>query len=467
MQFDSLAFIGFFIVIITLNKLVVVWSARKIMLLAASYFFYASWNPFFLPLLIVSSALAWWMSLKMSRSIAMQRKIWLWAILFANLSVLFVFKYLLFFTEVLHGLFFFMDREAQYSESIILPLGISFYTFHSLSYCIDVYRNKFPATKNLRDYLLYVAFFPQLVAGPIVRWTQMREQIESPRSASAQDIALGIALLIFGLFEKVVLADSVFAPVANEVFSQADWSAAQAWSGVIAFSGQIFCDFAGYSTCAIGAALALGFKLPVNFKNPYAARGLSDFWKRWHISLSTWLRDYLYISLGGNRSGFYKTLRNLFLTMLIGGLWHGAAWTFVVWGALHGAYLVIEHTLRHLTEGFNKRAVDFFSWLCTLLCVMYAWVWFRAESLQQAIDLTKRLFFIVDSADKYFVNYSSALAVLVFVLVVMVQLIMRDKCLKELFCSMPAWLMGLMMGAMLAAVVLSPGLGVAFIYFQF
>ena len=336
MQFDSLTFIAFFLAIVGLYWRVSSWVWRKNLLLVASYLFYASWNPYFLPLLIVTSFLDWRLALLMARAPSgRSRRLWLAAIFGVNLSVLAYFKYANFLIDNTNAVMAMAGLpQWGFQSSIALPIGISFYTFHSLSYCIDVYRGTVQPTRSWRDYLLYVAFFPQLVAGPIVRWTIMGDQIETPRPFRADCLGLGVALMVVGLFQKIVLADGIFAPVADAHFGQASLeSGLIAWVAALAFTGQIFCDFAGYTTCAIGAALALGFQLPVNFQAPYAARGFSDFWQRWHISLSSWLRDYLYIPLGGNRGHRIVTARNLVLTMFLGGLWHGAAWTFVVWGS--------------------------------------------------------------------------------------------------------------------------------------
>ena len=292
MQFDSITFFLFFAILLVTYNLPTSWSSKKNQLLLASYIFYGAWNPWFLPLLLFTTTLDWLLALAVDKAQQGQKKIFLTITIISNLSILIFFKYILFFFEAIQDfLAIFSIHMPDVEFSIVLPLGISFYTFHSLSYCIDVYRGKFKATRNWRDYALYVSFFPQLVAGPIVRWTFMREQIETPRKSSMQGITVGIAFMLLGMFEKIVLSDSVFAPIANHLFALNEVNSAQAWVATAAFSGQIFCDFAGYSTCAIGAALALGFRLPVNFRNPYAAIGFSDFWQRWHVSLSTWLRD--------------------------------------------------------------------------------------------------------------------------------------------------------------------------------
>ncbi len=238
---------------------------------------------------------------------------------------------------------------------IFLPIGISFYTFHSLSYTLDVYRRVCQPTKSLRDFTLAVSFFPQLVAGPIVRAADFLPQLVAAPVLRRGQFYWGLLLMTLGLFEKIVLADTMLADTADTIFGYGgSLQSVDAWSGVLAFAGQIFFDFSGYSTCAIGAALCLGFHLKDNFRFPYAAVGFSDFWRRWHISLSTFLRDFLYIPLGGNRSGPARAAINLMIVMFIGGLWHGAAWTFVVWGLIHGVLLVLER----LRQGRRRRRLD-------------------------------------------------------------------------------------------------------------
>ncbi|HSG29610.1 MAG TPA: MBOAT family O-acyltransferase, partial [Candidatus Krumholzibacterium sp.] len=279
--------------------------------------------------------------------------------------------------------------------SIFLPIGISFYTFQTLSYTIDVYRGRLKPWHSFLDFALFVTFFPQLVAGPIVRAASFLPQCQEPKSFQGARLGWGFSLLVVGLFEKAVLADTLMAPIADRVYAAPfDAGFVDAWVGTLAFSAQIFFDFAGYSTCAIGAALCLGFHLPDNFRFPYAAIGFSDFWRRWHVSLSSWLRDYLYVPLGGNRRGDVRTKINLMLTMLIGGLWHGASWRFVVWGGLHGSYLWAERELR---GRFGERAwtsspmarlgLLFFTYY--LVCI--TWVFFRAEDFSSAFALTRAM----------------------------------------------------------------------------
>ena len=319
-----------------------------------------------------------------------------------------------------------------------------------------------------------MAFFPQLVAGPIVRFNDFYPQLaRNPRSNAAQ-LGTGIALIIIGLFLKVVGADSVFAPSTDVLFASATThNFGTAWLAAMAFTGQIFCDFAGYSLCAIGAARALGFWLPENFNAPYAAIGFSDFWRRWHISLSSWLRDYLYIPLGGNRFGALRTYVALSLTMLLGGLWHGAAWTFVAWGALHGLYLILERFFGPVLERFHARQpwpiallLRCAAWLLTLLLVMFAWVWFRAIDATQALAICAQML----APNSLQVNDLSAQTKLMacgFLVLIGLQLAQRRFQLLARLQTLPPMLLGALLGLLLTAIVLSPGNSRAFIYFQF
>lgn len=474
MQFDSITFLLFFSILLVIYNLPASWSSKKNQLLFGSYIFYAAWNPWFLPLLLFTTTLDWLLALAIGNVRQSYKKIFLTITIVSNLSILIFFKYVLFFFGILQDfLGLFAIDMPDFEANIILPLGISFYTFHSLSYCIDVYRGKFTATKSWRDYALYVSFFPQLVAGPIVRWTFMREQIETPRRSTLQGIVIGVALMLLGMFEKIVLSDSVFAPIANQLFASNDVNSAQAWVATVAFSGQIFCDFAGYSTCAIGAALALGFRLPLNFRHPYAAIGFSDFWQRWHISLSTWLRDYLYIPLGGNRGSALFTYRNLLLTMLIGGLWHGAAWNFVIWGAIHGGLLIAERwTKQLLGSALHIKQLRWLKallgWLLTLLLVMFAWAWFRVTTLEQGMTWTLKLFnlpALLDSASSVLPEFSFVLAC--FAGLVAIHVIFKDSNLESLLSKIPLTVLALIMAVLTACIIISPGDSNAFIYFQF
>src|SRR5690349_20345196 len=362
------------------------WTVKKINLLLASYIFYAAWNPPFVILLWISTVVDWFAAQQLVRSEnAWTRRAWMLLSVVANLGMLGFFKYGQFaltnFTALVATLGV-QYRPAQFD--IVLPVGISFYTFATMAYTLDIYlRRAKPATSFL-DYALFVTFFPHLVAGPIMRPTELVPQFAAPRRASPNQLRFGLALMTLGLFQKVVLADGFLGPAAELIYDGDKIPGAlDAWFATLAFSGQIFCDFAGYSTTAIGTAMCLGFAMPDNFRFPYAAIGFSDFWRRWHITLSSWLRDYLYIPLGGNRHGEARTYFALMGTMLLGGLWHGASWAFVVWGGLHGVYLSIERLLRSRFAGYRPGPIALaMLGLLTFGLVNVTWVFFRAKTFQ-------------------------------------------------------------------------------------
>lgn len=395
MVFNSYTFIAFFAVILVLHNLPFSWGVKKINLLLASYIFYAAWNPPFILLLWLSTVVDFYVGKALfTQENPHKKKLLLVVSLIGNLGMLCFFKYGTFLLDnfvIMVQAFGFDYHPAK--PNIILPAGISFYTFTTLCYTIDMYKKKSEPVKSILDFSLFVTFFPHLVAGPIVRPPQLVPQFEKPRMATQKQLMDGFLLLSLGLFMKVVLADGMLSGSADSVFNSKEALAAlDAWAGVFAFSGQIFFDFAGYSTCAVGVALCLGFVLPQNFNYPYAAIGFSDFWRRWHITLSAWLRDYLYIPLGGNRHGLLRTYFALMVTMLLGGLWHGANWTFVVWGGLHGLYLWVEKYIRDRRSAHPDYVADVpikpwlgFSYaLLTFMLVNITWVFFRSETFGKA-----------------------------------------------------------------------------------
>ncbi len=416
MIFNSYTFIAFFVIMLVLHNLPLSWKVKKINLLLASYIFYAAWNPPFILLLWLSTIVDFFVGRALYAVENKHKKRLLLVLsLMGNLGMLCFFKYGGFLLENFTVLVNAIGIDFHPAKpDIILPAGISFYTFTTLCYTIDMYKRKSKPVKSLLDFSLFVSFFPHLVAGPIVRPPQLVPQFETPRKATQQQLMQGLFLFSLGLFMKVVLADTLLASSADTIFNfSRPLLALDAWMGVLAFSGQIFFDFAGYSTCAIGVAMCLGFALPENFRYPYAAIGFSDFWRRWHITLSTWLRDYLYIPLGGNRKGEIRTYINLMITMLLGGLWHGASWTFVVWGALHGSYLWAEKLIRErfvkipaeIGKKINiKRASlmppffksntlnNFFIAMFTFFLVNVTWVFFRAADFTTARRLLKSMF---------------------------------------------------------------------------
>ncbi|MBK8069085.1 MAG: MBOAT family protein [Rhodanobacteraceae bacterium] len=473
MLFNSLTFIAFFAIVLFLHRLPLAWSVKKFNLLIASYLFYAAWNPPFVVLLWLSTMVDWWAARRIDESDTQaRRRAWLMLSLTANLGLLGYFKYGGFLLQNWAALMAGFGIEWQAPAwDIILPVGISFYTFQTLSYTLDVYLRRAKPATSLLDFSLFVTFFPQLVAGPIVRPTDLMPQFAAPRTASAQQVTWGLMLMTLGLFEKIVLADGLLAPVVDAVYgSEKAPLMLDAWLGTIAFSGQIFCDFAGYTTTAIGCSLVLGFSLIDNFRYPYAALGFSDFWRRWHISLSTWLRDYLYVPLGGNRKGPGRTYVNLMLTMLIGGLWHGAAWTFVVWGGLHGLYLVIERFLRQRIGGWpvwERWYTRLLLIALTYALVNITWVFFRAQEFATAWRVLGGMLGFGAEGAPILSTWR-----LVSVLAVMVPLLaahayMRERQLHAEVQRLPATVVGALWGAMAFLIAITQGGSDAFIYFQF
>lgn len=355
--------------------------ARNGWLLAASYFFYGWGNPLYLSLLFFSTALDYLCALGMHTGNRKARRLLLCASLAGNLGVLVFFKYSGFFARAAQELASLPGTETLgWLSSIALPLGISFYTFQSLSYTIDVYRGEVKPTRRFLDFATYVALFPQLVAGPIVRYGQIASALHNRRE-SRQLFTDGMGIFIIGLSKKLLLANPCGA-IADRAFSAAELDAFAAWTGLFAYSFQIYFDFSGYSEMAIGLGLMFGFVLPLNFRAPYRAGSLRDFWRRWHITLGSWVRDYLYIPLGGNRVSRTRGVVNLVFVMLVVGLWHGSAWQFLVWGGIHGILLALERLARPL--GLGQRLPAALCIILTFSIVSLTWVVFRSDSLFSA-----------------------------------------------------------------------------------
>jgi D-alanyl-lipoteichoic acid acyltransferase DltB (MBOAT superfamily) len=359
---------------------------------------------------------------------------------------------------------------------ITLPVGISFYTFQTLSYSIDAYRRTSEPWHSFLDYALYVTFFPQLVAGPIVRSSDFLPQCNEPKRATTVQFSWGMVLVLLGLFEKVVVADVLLAPLTEKAFGggvPSDF--VQAWAGVLSFAMQIFGDFAGYSTTAIGIALCLGFTFQDNFRFPYAAVGFSDFWQRWHISLSSWLRDYLYISLGGNRKGAFRTYINLMATMLLGGLWHGADWKFVAWGGLHGLFLIVERFSKRICgqwQIWSSTAAQLVLMLITFGCICLTWVFFRAKDFTSACQYIKTLLYLsgpgnIESTAGYIKPTEQILVFGVAIAMLTLHWLLRETTLEDAASRLPWWVRGICLSGIIIAIVTMSGEDRAFIYFQF
>ena len=478
MEFNSLTFIVFFAIVLLLHNLPLSWRMKKFNLLWASYVFYAAWNPPFVLLLMLATVVDWFAAKGLYAAQTQRgRNAWLAATLISNLGLLGFFKYgnflLANFTALMNSLG--VDYHPP-RMNIVLPIGISFYTFVTLSYTLDIYFKKMKPWNSFLDYAMLVTFFPHLVAGPILRAADFLPQCLEEKKPNRDQFLWGLSLLTFGLFQKIVVADYLFAPVVEQVYGTIErLSFADSWMGTLAFAGQIFCDFAGYSTCAIGIAMCLGFAFPRNFRYPYAAVGFSDFWRRWHISLSSWLRDYLYIPLGGNRVGPVRIYVNLMATMLLGGLWHGAAWTFVVWGGLHGLYLVGERLVHQLVpprDLWQRPGFQMFLAGLTFLLVNLTWVFFRATSFGQAFHLTTSMFGLGPAAALPVLTQSQRLLTGALVLILLAaHWIMRNSTLEEAVERIPAGLrpfaLSATLSAMLVLFVLVHTEDRAFIYFQF
>lgn len=461
----------------------------------ASYIFYAAWNPPFILLLWLSTVTDYFVGRALyTQQNKHKRRLLLVISLIGNLGMLCFFKYGGFLLENFVSIVNTIGIHFHPAKpNIILPAGISFYTFTTLCYTIDMYKRKSEPVKSMLNFSLFVTFFPHLVAGPIVRPPQLVPQFETPHKATQKQLLNGLFLLSLGLFMKVVLADSMLSDSADTVFHSVQaLKPLDAWMGVLAFSGQIFFDFAGYSTCAIGVASCLGFVLPENFLYPYAAIGFSDFWRRWHITLSAWLRDYLYIPLGGNRKGKVRTYVNLMITMLLGGLWHGANWTFVVWGGLHGLYLCIEKLIQdmrkrvsavpaeskvkeeimlqgYMAPRFLKKVTssNFMLALLTFFLINVTWVFFRSPDFTMAWRLLSSMFGWVTNGAAVLSTLSIIKITLIISLMVMAHWLMRNTRVLKVADKMPWWLLGIVWGSMLIILIASQESSSSFIYFQF
>ena len=473
MLFNSLTFVVFFAVVVTLYWSIRSWNARKNLLVVASYIFYGAWNPPFAVLLFSTTAMDFWLGARIAMSKGGHaRRVWLVASVCMNLSMLGFFKYGNFLLENFQWLVSRIGVVYQPPHlDILLPVGISFYTFHSLSYTLDIYRGVLHPTKSLRDFVLAVSFFPQLVAGPIVRAGDFLPQLVTRPGLRMGQFLWGLLLMTLGLFEKIVLADTMLSGSADRIFTYGGpLVALDSWLGVMAFAGQIFFDFAGYSICAIGAALCLGFHLKDNFRFPYAAIGFSDFWRRWHISLSTFLRDYLYIPLGGTQAGPLRAALNLVIVMFLGGLWHGAAWTFVVWGLLHGFYLVVERVFRVFFENkawARNPATLFLGGAVTYTAVCIAWVFFRASDFTIAARMLQGMFGGHPHGDAILSTREMLQIGIVTFFMILAHWSLRDSNIETAVTRLPRWAVTTAWALMACAIILTQGNSNAFIYFQF
>ena len=407
MLFNSIDFTIFFPIFFVVYWIVAKkLTFRNVFLLASSYLFYGWWDWRFLFLIIFSSFVDFTIGQKIFNSTNKRvKKNYLLASLLINLGLLGYFKYTNFFIDSFINSFRLFGTEMDsFTLHIILPVGISFYTFQTLSYTIDIYRERLKPTKDWLSFFTFVAFFPQLVAGPIERASHLLPQFFKTYNFDYKAFKSGLLLIAFGLFKKMVIADRL-AILVNDVYNNPTGHSGQDFIiATIFFAFQIYCDFSGYSDIAIGIARTLGFDLMKNFETPYFSTSITEFWRRWHISLSTWFRDYVYIPLGGSRNGEYRTYFNLFLVFVISGLWHGAAITFIIWGAIHGIIIVIEKALSKTPLQANRKRIlpAVFFGLFTFVIVCFAWIFFRANSFSDSVYIVNHLFDFVPDYKNYY-----------------------------------------------------------------
>lgn len=442
MIFNSLAFIIFWIIFTLFFIRSWKENSKYLLIIIFSLFFYGFWKWEFIFLIILSGVIDFFAGLMIRKG--EKKKVWLFASILTNIGILFSFKYLPYYTNLEGTLF------------ATLPIGISFYTFQSMSYTIDVYRGHLKATNNFLKFFAYLSMFPQLVAGPIVRARDLLDQLQFCRLQRGEELYFGLKLISFGFFKKMVIADGV-ASFVNIAFSNNPTfpdSSLYWWCASLCFALQIYCDFSGYSDIARGLARIYGINFPLNFNHPYLATSFKDFWSRWHISLSSWFKDYIYIPLGGNRSGHLRSHFNMWLTMLISGLWHGANYTFLIWGGIHALFLSGERLLTPLkikTPKLIKLSIVF-------SLILVSWVFFRAESLTQAIDIVIRMFSF-SGLDHGLDNWLLFIIALFFLRELSVFFKLKFQTLNKLE---PVWV-----GALAALAFFLRGDGNIFIYFQF
>lgn len=398
MNFNSLNFLIFYPIIVLLN-FIIPTKYRWIPLLIASYYFYMSWSIELVFLILFTTAVSYFSGILIEKY-PKHSTLWLVVSIVSSLAVLFFFKYYNFLEGSVSGIMGLFGAEKDFTLSLLLPVGISFYTFQTLSYSIDVYRKEIKAEPNFFYYALFVSFFPQLVAGPIERPNNLLPQLKVEHKFNPNDFSVGAKRMLAGFFKKIVVAD-LTASYVNGVFNSPEKASGGAVAiAAMLFAVQIYCDFSGYTDIAIGCARIMGYKLMQNFERPYSATNIKDFWARWHISLTSWFKDYLYIPLGGNRRGKARGVINILIIFLVSGLWHGADWTFVLWGALHGIYRVVgmftykKRDLLYTNAGIDpaSRPVRIFRTAVTFALVSFAWIFFRANNTADLMLLLKKLF---------------------------------------------------------------------------
>ncbi len=485
MIFSTLTFLAFFVVVFIIywfvlgaikdnNKRL---KSRILFLILASYYFYMSWNPTFIFLILFSTILDYLLAKKIYQSeTRKKKKLFLIISIIANLGFLGYFKYVNFilgtFNQASNAVT--DGNGTNFFVNVVLPVGISFYTFQSISYIIDVYNEKTKPAKNFTEFALYIGFFAHLVAGPIVRAIDFLPQLRENKYFKNINFQLAANYILLGLIKKLLIADNI-SPISDMLFANPEqYGTINTWVGVMAYTIQIYCDFSGYSDMAIGLAALLGYKFPENFNMPYTSTDITEFWRRWHISLSSWLRDYLFIPLGGSRVIKIKYYRNLMVTMLLGGLWHGASWNFVIWGGLHGLALIVHKLYKtNVSSKFsfnkvNSALYNILAWCMTLVFVMVTWVFFRAQSFADAITILQNMFTL-----KQVLEYNIPINFILLLLLMIIGHFWGKKYFSKLedhqghVFSNPYY-QGILYGiALLLVILFGSDDNQAFIYFQF
>lgn len=458
-----------------MHSLPLPWKVRKVNLLVASYLFYASWSPWFTLLLAFATITNWGCAglMDLWTANARVRLSALWFTIILNVGLLCVFKYGNDFIYAWNWAAAQMEAaDAEIQTSILLPVGLSFVTLQSLSYSIDVYRRTIAPTRSILDFSLFVAFFPVLLAGPLLRARDFLPQCAVPRLTNIANLSYGAALITLGVFLKA-LADAFLAPVVLRVYApDVQPSMLSAWVGTMAFAGQDYCDFAGYACCAVGIGACLGFTLPDNFRAPFASVGFRDLWQRWHITLVAWMRDYVFLSLGGVFRGYRRAAINVLIVFLIIGIWHGARWTYVLFGLLHGAFLIVETILQRSAVRRYRLWNTIFGisilWAATMILCCLAFVFYRAQDVEQAWKILNAMAGGGRSSYPFVISDLDALLVaLILETIIIVHWLRRQLSLHQVVASSPWWLVALCLAGMLFLITVISGDSQEFLYFQF
>lgn len=481
MLFNSVQFLVFFPIVFVIYWFVVnkKLKIQNLFLLIASYYFYAQWDWRFLFLLMFSTLLDFTSGIQMEKSkTKSQKKFWFWLCVIINVGFLGVFKYYDFFAQsfadILNSIGF---KVSPILLKVILPVGISFYTFHGLSYVIDIYKDRIKAERNFVEYALFVSFFPLLVAGPIERATHLLPQVKKKRVFNYNQSIDGLRQILWGLFKKIVIADNCAVAVEDIFHNYQHYSSIVLILGAVLFAIQIYCDFSGYSDIALGTARLLGFELLQNFSFPYFSRDIAEFWRRWHISLTTWFRDYLYIPLGGSKGGVWMKIRNTFIIFLVSGFWHGANWTFIIWGALNALFfipLLLNNRNRTHLDTVAQNAIlpsfkELFQMLLTFVLVTIGWIFFRAKNVAQAIKYYQRIFSNQDHLSFSFNTFDiiKNVAPMIVVLIIFEWWNRRERFGLQRIIVCPFYVRWAIYYALIFCINYYGGKSGSFIYFQF